>query len=92
MVNETRLWTTGEEMHPDDKQMFADSILQTIEYFLNKWGTAEQYALAIGLKSREILAIKRNILAEGKPVEILVPDLVNHQPGSKGPGLMDRRT
>ncbi|KAK9864930.1 hypothetical protein WJX84_002733, partial [Apatococcus fuscideae] len=82
----------GEEMHPDDKQMFADSILQTIEYFLNKWGTAEQYALAIGLKSREILAIKHNILADGKPVEILVPDLVNHQPGSKGPGLMDRRT
>ena len=72
--------------------MFADSILQTIEYFLNKWGTAEQYALAIGLSSKEILAIKRNILADGQPVDMQVPDLLHHQPTPQPADLIDRKT
>ncbi len=63
-------------MHQDDKEMFAESILQTIEYFLNKWGTAEQYALSIGLKKHEIMAVKRNILADGKPSDLQVPDML----------------
>ena len=67
----------GENMSQEDKEMFADSILQTIEYFLAKWGTAEQYALSIGLRSHELLAIKRNILAEGRPETLEVPDLVD---------------
>ena len=68
-------------MHQADKEMFAESIMQVIEYFLNKWGTAEQYALSIGLKKHEILAVKRNILAQGRSSDLQVPDLVNQ--GSK---------
>ena len=72
--------------------MFAESVLNTIEYFLNKWGTAEQYALAIGLKSKEILAIKRNLLADGKSVDMQVPDLIGHKPTADRAELIDRVT
>ncbi|KAK9825098.1 hypothetical protein WJX74_008413 [Apatococcus lobatus] len=82
----------GTGISKEEKQMFAESVLKTIEYFLNKWGTAEQYVLAIGLNSKDILAIKRNIMADGQPINMQVPDLINHQLASNQTNLIDRTT